>query len=183
MVYTLRFFLFSKCSLFHNSNVFGSCIIHVLYAGCAKIKKRNNSGAKRLIVSFRNFVITSKNWSQGRRLWNCWLDWTSSAFCCAGSEQHRSNWIDRSLFVRRYVCVFYLITASVAQTTWRQMVESSWNVMAHGDVREGKWKGNWRMQCVASTLYTTSEHGVPNITTADAHTSAASSRLNWRPRR
>ena len=39
------------------------------------------------------------------------------------------------------------------------------------------------MQWVASTLHTTSEHGVSSITTADAHTSAASSRLNWRPRR
>ena len=37
MVYTLRFFPSSKCSLFHNSNVFGSCIIHILYTGCAKI--------------------------------------------------------------------------------------------------------------------------------------------------
>ena len=60
-------------------------------------------------------------------------------------------------------------------------VESSWNVMAHGDTREGKWKGNWRMEWVASTLHTTSEHGVSSITTADAHTSAASSRLNWCP--
>ena len=25
-----------KCSLFHNSNVFGSCIIHTLYTECAK---------------------------------------------------------------------------------------------------------------------------------------------------
>jgi len=55
--------------------------------------------------------------------------------------------------------------------------------MAHGDVREGKWRGNWRMQWVASTLHTTSEHGVTSITTDDAHTSAASSRLNWHPRR
>ena len=39
MVYTVRFFS-SKCSLFHNSNVFGSCIIHILYTGCAKIKKK-----------------------------------------------------------------------------------------------------------------------------------------------
>jgi hypothetical protein len=31
MVYTLRFFSSSKCSWFHNSNVFGSCIIHILY--------------------------------------------------------------------------------------------------------------------------------------------------------
>jgi len=38
------------------------------------------------------------------------------------------------------------------------------------------------MEWVASTLHTTSEHGVSSITTADAHTSAASSRLKWRPR-
>ena len=30
------------------------------------------------------------------------------------------------------------------------------------------------MEWVASTLHTTSEHGVSSITTADAHTSAAS---------
>ena len=59
--------------------------------------------------------------------------------------------------------------------------ECTWNVMAHGDAREGKWRGNWRIEWIASTLHTTSEHGVSSITTADAHTSAASSRLNWRP--
>jgi len=37
------------------------------------------------------------------------------------------------------------------------------------------------MEWVASTLHTTSENGVSSITTADAHTSAAISRLNWRP--
>ena len=47
MVYSLRFFS-SKRSLFHNSNLFGSCVIHILYTGGAKIKKKNNSGAKRL---------------------------------------------------------------------------------------------------------------------------------------
>jgi hypothetical protein len=62
-------------------------------------------------------------------------------------------------------------------------VESSWYVMAHGDARETKWRGNWRMEWVASTLHTTSEHVVSSITTADAKISAASSRLNWRPRR
>jgi len=42
--------------LFHNSNVFGSCFIHILYTGCAKIKKKiisapkvNSSG-----MSFKN---------------------------------------------------------------------------------------------------------------------------------
>jgi len=33
------FFFSSKCSVFHNSNIFGSCFIHILYTGCAKIKK------------------------------------------------------------------------------------------------------------------------------------------------
>ena len=49
MVYTLLFFFSSKCSLFYNSNIFGSCIIHILYTGCAKFKK-NNSGAKSLLL-------------------------------------------------------------------------------------------------------------------------------------
>ena len=55
--------------------------------------------------------------------------------------------------------------------------------MAHSDSREGKWRGNWRMEWVASTLHTASQHGVSSITNADVHTSAASSPLNWRPRR
>jgi len=48
-IYSPFFFLSlsSKCSLFHNSNVFGSCFIHILYTECAKIYKKNNFGAKR----------------------------------------------------------------------------------------------------------------------------------------
>jgi len=65
----------------------------------------------------------------------------------------------------------------------RQDVQPSWNVMVHGDGWEGKWRGNMRVEWVASTLHTTSEHGVSSITTADPHTSAASSRLYWQPRR
>jgi hypothetical protein len=55
-------------------------------------------------------------------------------------------------------------------------------VTAHGEAREGKLSRNWWMEWVASTLYTTLEHGASRITTANAHISAASSRLNWRPR-
>ena len=62
---------------------------------------------------------------------------------------------------------------------WRCPVEIWWHTVTHG---KGKWRGNWRMEWVASTLHTTSEHGVSSITTADAHTSAASSLLNWRSR-
>ena len=55
-----------------------------------------------------------------------------------------------------------------------------WHTVPHG---KGKWRGNWRMEWVASSLHTTSEHGVSSITTTDAHTSAASSRVKWRPQR
>ena len=34
------FFFSSKCSLLHNSNVFGSCIIHILFTGVLKLKKK-----------------------------------------------------------------------------------------------------------------------------------------------
>jgi len=34
------FFFSLKCSLSHNSNVFGSCFIHILYTECAKFKKK-----------------------------------------------------------------------------------------------------------------------------------------------
>jgi nucleolar protein 9 len=39
--------------LFHNANLFGSCIIHILYTECAKIKK-NNSSAKGLMYLMDN---------------------------------------------------------------------------------------------------------------------------------
>jgi len=55
----LSVFFSSKCSLFHNGNLFGSCIIHILYTECDKIKK-NNSGVKGLMhkIFFHNkFII------------------------------------------------------------------------------------------------------------------------------
>jgi len=39
-IYSPIVFFSSNCSLFHNSNVFGSCIIHILYTECTKIKKK-----------------------------------------------------------------------------------------------------------------------------------------------
>jgi len=50
-----------------------------------------------------------------------------------------------------------------------------WHTVTHGRGSEGE---TGEMEWVASTLHTTSEHGVSNITTADAHISAGSSRLN-----
>ena len=48
MVYTLRFFPLQNAVCFIILT-FGSCVIQIFYTGCAKIKK-NNSGAKRLII-------------------------------------------------------------------------------------------------------------------------------------
>jgi len=90
-----------------------------------------------------------------------------------------------TLFKNDYIFEHFVFRSPPSQGTKlcpiKFVVDSSWNVMAHVDARVGKWRGNWRMEWVSSTLHTTSEHGVSSITTADAHTSVASSRLNWRP--
>jgi len=66
----------------------------------------------------------------------------------------------------------------------KHAVELSWNLMAHGDT----WRGSEGETCECSgqpvVLHSNSEHGVSSITTittADAYTSAASSRPNWPP--
>ena len=115
---------------------------------------------------------------------------TQGKMSCSCRESNNTNWnIDVG-------CP----APNSAPTCWKNVwsmslvlqhyVQPNLNVMAHGDARVGKWGGNWRLKSVASTphttassLHTTSEHGVSSITTADAHTSAASSRLNWRSRR
>jgi hypothetical protein len=56
IVHTLRFFP-SKCSLFHNSKISFSYIIHILYTGCVKIQK-NNSGAKWLMKHARTHFMS-----------------------------------------------------------------------------------------------------------------------------
>jgi hypothetical protein len=48
--------------------------------------------------------------------------------------------------------------------------------------RGGEVKGKLANGVGSQYSHTTSERGVSNITNADAHTSAASSRLNWLPR-
>jgi hypothetical protein len=58
--------------------------------------------------------------------------------------------------------------------------------MAHDDARLETWRGNWRMEWVASKRHMTAEHRLARAVQtlqADAHSSPASSRLNWRPRR
>jgi len=50
--------------LFHNSNVFGSCFIHILYTECAKIKKK--SGAKTLRLVNNELQRTRKETAKSR---------------------------------------------------------------------------------------------------------------------
>jgi hypothetical protein len=66
----------------------------------------------------------------------------------------------------------------------KTLLESSWNVMAHGDAREENWRGNKIIEWVASKRHMTAEHRIARAVQtlqADVHSSPASSRLNWRP--
>ena len=48
--------------------------------------------------------------------------------------------------------IIYLLTAIGLPPGGSSTVELVRNLVAHGDAREGKWRGNWRMEWVASTL-------------------------------
>ena len=67
----------SKCSLFHNSNVFGSWIILIVYTGVLKLKK-NNSGTKRLKLERQ--LDSSVYLSE--------LDHKHTKFCCRSTFRH-----------------------------------------------------------------------------------------------
>jgi hypothetical protein len=63
-------------------------------------------------------------------------------------------------------------------------IKFSWNVMAHGEAREEKWRGNKKMEWVTSKRHMTAEHRLVRAVQTlqvDVHSSPAS-RLNWRPR-
>ena len=51
-IYSPFFFASSKCGLFHNSNIFGSCFIHILYTGVLKLKKKSVSKRLMMIVIY-----------------------------------------------------------------------------------------------------------------------------------
>ena len=50
-----------------------------------------------------------------------------------------------------FSCLSYQTVCSLFQSEFN-IVYCVRNVVAHGDAREGKWRGNWRMEWVASTL-------------------------------
>ena len=90
----------------------------------------------------------------------------SASFASSSSDQKRSNELQQALNAQRVS--IGRVQLKCDGTRWR---------------KGGEVKGKLANGVVVSTLHTTSEHGVSSITTADAHTSTASSRLNWRPRR
>ena len=100
----------------------------------------------------------------------------SGFYACAITFQTQSTWYKMWMYSWSWLCGLSEITRETEYTHPNCRVQ----LKCDGTL-EGKWRGNWRMEWVASTLHTTSEHGVSSITTADAHTSAVSSRLNWRP--
>jgi hypothetical protein len=70
--------------------------------------------------------------------------------------------------------------------TWDSVLDCVWNVMAHSDTREEKWRGNNRMEWVTSKRHVTAEHRHAQAVQTlqdDVHSSPASSRSNWCPRR
>ena len=52
--------------------------------------------------------------------------------------------------------LFWFITQGIVVISYPEerssQLECVWNLMTHGSAREGKWRGNWRMECVAITL-------------------------------
>ena len=106
MLHILRFFS-SKCRLFHNAIFFGSCNIHILYTGCAKIFKEN-SGAKGL-KSYRAINVCSVRAGVMSYQWICLLSINShitifgllqSTAYLEGHTAFDSSHFEKELFVR-----------------------------------------------------------------------------------
>jgi hypothetical protein len=148
------------------------------------------AGLRELLVQregMRNTGTLNRMWDMSYKLQNCQLESCTVSVFVEGRDRKCVQSGTRLVRSRNHnTCshrTIYTLVIKITRKSMVNMVESSWNVMARGDAREGKWRGKGRMEWVASILHTTSEHGVSGITTADAHTSAASNQLNWRPRR
>jgi hypothetical protein len=75
-----------------------------------------------------------------------------------------NNWVE---LLRRRPTLNSALDAVSSMPHGPVVVNSSWNVMAHGDAREGKWRGNWRMECVASTLHLLPLMNTPRLPVVD----------------
>ena len=127
-IYSPFFFPSSKWSLFHNSNVFGSCIIHILYTGCAKIKK-NNSGAKLLrmsgCVTFRHpYVFMVCTGTMSSRLKYCrrifWYDVVCVCICWWWYANWDYSVLTHCSALSNVHAVWRHVTGEHNRTTWLQ---------------------------------------------------------------
>jgi hypothetical protein len=125
--------------------------------------------------------IVGQNLQAKRRITSCfgyrtqvYIDWVLSARVAWKGEYCRGM-----LLLNFYKQWWNYNCEGTGLERTANLVECIWNLMAHGDAREGKWRVNWRIEYSR----TTSERGVSSITNVDAHTSAGSSRINWRSRR
>ena len=128
ILYTLRFFFSSKCCLFHNANFFGSCIIHILYRGCAEIKKNNNSGAKGLIspwMQFCFFRVVSRTVTLSKYPPPPFMIWFCSAFWSQDLNMHLvfpafASGAATSLVTNKSFCVFLFNMSICSQWIYHQ---------------------------------------------------------------
>ena len=120
----------SKFSLFHNANLFGSCIIHTLYTGCAKIKK-NNSGTKEL-----SFLDKNSLWRNGR-------DWDTPQF--ATITEQPALWVTSQSVEIWTDCVRILELLSVGSVHLVELLTNDENSCLHAcqvgiiTVQLGSW--------------------------------------------
>ena len=97
---------------------------------------------------------------------------------CPESQLQVLLWLHPSVlkFVWSYIiCILYY-----------EIVEWKWNLVAHGDAREEKWRGKRRMEWVAkqASVWLGTVHPVLlQSFSANPHSKKASTRLNWHPRR
>ena len=97
------------------------------------------------------------------------LDATRATWRKIHTEDPRGAWRLRTPAYLSHVCIntyyihrplHYIVPLLVHCNLWghfegggnRNTVELVRNLVAHGDAREGKWRGYWRMEWVASTL-------------------------------
>jgi len=133
----------------------GLSISQVLYSADIRptqtaIRSRNTHHPRRSIVrqersAIRIVCTVANSWPPAVA--------SASDFCAGVRRTDVSLMLGLSQTQDRLTCVHLCAISG-------QLLDFSWYVMAHGDARQGKWRGNWRMQWVASTLHTTSEHGV-----------------------
>jgi len=110
--------------------------------------------------------------------------------CTLGWLYTEGTWLYLDCFIWYVSCTVVVLTGFVMWGCFDNClcvlvicVKSSWSVMAHGDARVGEVKE--KLANGVGSQYPLHYLGtwcVSSITTADAHNSAASSRLNWRPR-